>query len=160
MIFVAVVGDGRCSAQIAARAEEVGALLARQGCVVVCGGLGGVMEAACRGAKGAGGTTVGILPGNDRTAANPYVDIPIVTGMGEDRNTLVVKSAQTVIAVGGMYGTLSEIALALKLGVPVVGLHTWELVREGQVDTGIVPVDTPEDAVAAALALVAGAKSE
>ncbi|TAK32476.1 MAG: TIGR00725 family protein [Chloroflexota bacterium] len=156
MLFVAVVGDGRCPAHIAARAEQVGTLLAQQGCVVICGGLGGVMEAACRGAKGAGGTTVGILPGNSRGAANPYVDIPIVTGLGESRNTLVVKSAQAVIAVGGMYGTLSEIALALKLGIPVVGLDTWELVRSGKLDSGIVPAATPEDAVAAALALAAG----
>lgn len=156
MNFIAVVGDGRCPAHVAALAEEVGALLARQGCVVVCGGLGGVMEAACRGAKGAGGTTVGVLPGNDRVAANRFVDIPIVTGMGEARNTVVVKSAQAVIAVGGMYGTLSEIALALKLGIPVVGLHTWELVREKQVDTGIVAVETPAEAVELAVAMAVG----
>ena len=154
MIFVAVVGDGQCAPKVAALAEEVGALLASRGCTVVCGGLGGVMEAACRGAKSSGGMTIGILPGNSRSAASPFVDVPIVTGLGEARNVLVVKTAQAVIAVGGMYGTLSEIALALKLNIPVVGLHTWELVRDKRLDPGIVAAETPADAVEAALALI------
>jgi uncharacterized protein (TIGR00725 family) len=95
--------------------------------VVVCGGLGGVMEAACRGAKDAGGTTVGILPGHGRADANPYVDVAIATGLGEARNALVVRAADALIAIGGEYGTLSEIALALKAGKPVVGIESWDL---------------------------------
>ena len=152
-MFVAVVGDGHCSAEVGALAEAVGRELAQRGAVLVCGGLGGVMEAACRGAKAAGGLTVGILPGTSRRAANRYVDIPIVTGLGEARNVLVVQSAQAVIAVHGEYGTLSEIAHALKLGIPVVGLRTWELAKEGRPRQTIVPALTPQEAVEQALSL-------
>jgi hypothetical protein len=123
--------------------------------VLVCGGLGGVMEAACKGAKAAGGLTVGILPGSSRQDANPYVDIPIVTDMGEARNVLVVQSAQAVIAVSGEYGTLSEIAHALKLGIPVVGLQTWELTKDGVEDQAIVRAETPHEAVERAVVLAA-----
>jgi uncharacterized protein (TIGR00725 family) len=108
-------------------AEEVGFLLAERGVVVVCGGLGGVMKAACRGAKSAGGTTVGILPGTERSAANEFVDVAIPTGLGEARNALVVRAADAVLAVGGGYGTLSEIALAFKAGKRVVGIGTWDI---------------------------------
>jgi uncharacterized protein (TIGR00725 family) len=125
--YVAVVGPGEASAEEIATAEEVGRLLAQRGAVLVCGGLGGVMEAVCRGAKEGGGRTVGILPGDDRAAANPHVDVAIATGLGEARNALVVRAADVVIAVGGAYGTLSEIALALKTGTPVVGIRSWEL---------------------------------
>ena len=111
------------------------------------------MEAACRGAKAAGGTTVGILPGSSRREANRYVDIPIVTGMGEARNVVVVRPAQAVIAVSGEYGTLSEIAHALKQGIPVVGLRTWQLAKGGEERHVIVSVATPEEAVERALAL-------
>lgn len=152
-MYIGVIGEGACSSDVAGVAEEVGAELARRGCIVVCGGLGGVMEAACRGAKRAGGLTVGILPGNGRKDANEYVDIAIPTGMGEARNVLVVKSSQAIIAVGGRYGTLSEIALALKLDVPVVGLDTWQLYRRGELDSGVVPVATSQDAVEVAIAL-------
>ena len=152
-MFVAVVGDGQCSGEVAALAEAVGRELAQRGAVLVCGGLGGVMEAACRGAKAAGGLTVGILPGTARGEANRYVDIPIVTGLGEARNVLVVQSAQAVIAVHGEYGTLSEIAHALKLGIPVVGLHTWELAKEGQPRQAIVRAHTPQEAVEKTIAL-------
>jgi uncharacterized protein (TIGR00725 family) len=114
--YVAVLGPGEASAAEVGAAERVGAELARRGAVVVCGGLGGVMEAACRGAKEAGGSTVGILPGLDREAANPFVDVALPTGLGEARNALVVRAADALIAVGGAYGTLSEIALALKGG--------------------------------------------
>jgi uncharacterized protein (TIGR00725 family) len=124
---VAVVGPGDAAPDQEAVAEEVGRLLARRGAVVVCGGLGGVMEAACRGARGEGGTTVGILPGPDRGAANPHVSVAVPTGLGEARNALVVRAADAIIAVGGAYGTLSEIALALKAGKPVIGLGTWEI---------------------------------
>jgi uncharacterized protein (TIGR00725 family) len=125
--YVAVVGPGEASAEEAAEAEEVGRLLGERGAVLVCGGLGGVMEAACRGAKAGGGSTLGILPGHDRGAANEFVDVAIATGLGEARNALVVRAADVLIAVGGGYGTLSEIALALKGGTPVVGIGTWEL---------------------------------
>ena len=126
--YVAVVGAGeKVAAELLAVAEEVGAELARRGTVVVTGGLGGVMEAACRGARGAGGTTLGILPGSDRAAANAFVDVAIATGMGELRNGLVVRCADALVAVGGEYGTLSEIALALKAGKPVAGIGTWRI---------------------------------
>jgi uncharacterized protein (TIGR00725 family) len=121
----------------------VGRLVAERGAVLVCGGLGGTMEAACRGAKQAGGTTVGILPGSDRSAANDFVDVAVPTGLGEARNALVVHAADVLIAVGGGYGTLSEIALALRAGKTVVGLGTWQI-------EGVVSVDGPEAAVAAA----------
>jgi uncharacterized protein (TIGR00725 family) len=152
-VFIAVVGAGRCSPDVAALAEAVGCELARRGAVLVCGGLGGVMEAACRGAKSAGGLTLGILPGSSRGDANRYVDVPIVTGMGEARNVLVVQSAQAVIAIHGEYGTLSEIAHALKLGIPVVGLHTWRLHKDGQPREEIVRAQTAVEAVEKAMAL-------
>jgi uncharacterized protein (TIGR00725 family) len=153
-VIVAVIGDGSCSAETARSAEEVGRLLAENGATVVCGGLGGVMEAACRGAKGAGGMTIGILPGPSRRDANPYVDIPIVTGLGEARNVIVVGSGQSVIAVSGGFGTLSEIAHALKLGIPVVSLGSWELSKEGRDEAeGLTPATDPADAVQKALAL-------
>jgi hypothetical protein len=152
-MYIGVIGEGICPPDLGRVAEEVGFMLAEKGCTVVCGGLGGVMEAACKGAKRAGGTTVGILPGNDRRDANEFVDVAIVTGLGEARNTLVVKSSQAVIAIGGRYGTLSEIGLSLKLGIPVVGLNTWQLYREGELETGIVPVSTAKDAVEIAISL-------
>ena len=124
-------------------AEAVGRELAARGAVVVCGGLGGVMEAACRGAKEAGGHTVGILPGSDRSAANPFVDTAVPTGLGEARNALVVRAADALIAVGGGYGTLSEIALALRAGMPVIGIGTWDV-------EGVQVAPDPEAAVRAA----------
>ena len=118
----------------------MGRLLAEGGAAVVCGGLGGVMEAACRGAKSAGGATIGILPGADRAAANPFVDVAVPTGLGEARNALVVRAADGVIAVGGGYGTLSEIAFALKAGKRVVGIGSWDV-------DGVDPAGSPEEAV-------------
>jgi uncharacterized protein (TIGR00725 family) len=146
-MVIAVIGDSSCSPEEARLAETVGELLAQQRVTVICGGLGGVMEAVCRGAKSKGGLTVGILPGQDPCAANPWVDIPVVTGMGEARNVAVVKSAQAVIAVGGRYGTLSEIAYALKSGIPVIGLNTWSLSRNGREDDSIVRVQAAAEAV-------------
>lgn len=137
---MAVIGPGD---QPAGGAEEVGRLVAERGAVVVCGGLAGVMESACRGARSVGGTTLGILPGLDRSAANRFVAVAVPTGLGEARNALVVRAADAVIAVGGGYGALSEIALALKAGKRVVGLGTWEI-------EGVVAAATPEAAVAAA----------
>jgi uncharacterized protein (TIGR00725 family) len=122
----------------------VGRLVAERGAVVVCGGLGGAMESACRGAKQAGGLTVGLLPGSDRAEANAFVDVALPTGLGEARNALVVGAADVVIAVGRGYGTLSEIALALRAGKRVVGLDTWDV-------EGVAPADGPEAAVSAAL---------
>jgi uncharacterized protein (TIGR00725 family) len=145
------VGPGGGSADELAAAERVGRGLAERGAVLVCGGLGGAMEAACRGAKLGGGTTLGILPGTDRSDANPHVDVAVATGLAEGRNALVVRTADAVIAVGGAYGTLSEIALALRARIPVVGLWTWELARCGRRDEAIVRADTPEEAVALAL---------
>ncbi len=112
------------------------------------------MEAACKGASAEGGITVGILPGEKRQAANPYVQIPIVTGLGHARNVAVVKSAQAVIAVDGIYGTLSEIGHALQSGIPVIGLNTWVLFKDGQQDSSIIPAETPADAVNKALSLI------
>ncbi|MBV8983259.1 MAG: TIGR00725 family protein [Acidimicrobiia bacterium] len=150
---MAVVGGGEAGAEAVAVAEDVGRELARRGAVVLCGGLGGVMEAACRGAKAEGGTTVGILPTDDRRHANEYVDIAIATGMGEARNALVVRAADVVLAIDGEFGTLSEIALALRTGTPVVGIDTWELSIGGQEVDTILRLQDPVAAVEAALAL-------
>src|SRR5689334_20305360 len=125
--FVAVVGPGDADAEAERDAETAGRILAGHGAVVVCGGLGGAMAAACRGARAAGGLTVGLLPGADRSAANPWVTVAIPTGLGELRNGLVVRSADGVLAVRGGFGTLSEIAFALKTGRPVVGVGTWDI---------------------------------
>jgi len=151
--IIAVIGAGEPSAEEAKLAEEVGRELARQGAILVCGGLGGVMEAACKGASLEGGITVGILPGDSPRTANPYVQIPIVTGMGYARNVAVVKTARAVIAVGGSYGTLSEIAHALQNGIPVIGLNTWSLSRDGKQDNSIILADNPTEAVNKALNL-------
>ncbi|MFC2069885.1 TIGR00725 family protein [Chloroflexota bacterium] len=153
-IIIAVIGAGDPSAEEAKLAEEVGKELARKGAALVCGGLGGVMEAACRGANSEGGLTIGILPGDSPLAANPYVQIPVVTGIGYARNVAVVKSARAVIAVGGSYGTLSEIAHALQSNIPVIGLNTWALSRKGQKDKSIIPVKDPTEAVNKALSLI------
>ncbi len=151
--IIAVIGGAKPSAEESRLAEEVGCELARQGATLVCGGLGGVMEAACRGASSEGGITIGILPGENATAANPYVQIPVVTGMGHARNISVVKSAQAVIAIGGSYGTLSEIAHALQSNIPVIGLNTWSLSRNGLPDNSIILVQNPTEAVNKALNL-------
>ena len=152
--LIAVIGGSEASPQEARLAEEVGRELAVQKAVLVCGGLGGVMEAACRGASTAGGITVGILPGNHAGDANPYVQIPVVTGIGYARNMIVVKSAQAVIAIGGSHGTLSEIAYALQNGIPVVSLSKWSISRDSQVmDSSITPAKDPAEAVRIALQL-------
>ena len=149
--IIAVIGGGQASAREAKLAEEIGRELARNDVILICGGLGGVMEAACRGAQSAGGVTIGILPGENRQAANPSVQIPIVTGMGYARNVAVVKSAQAVIAIGGSFGTLSEIGHALQSGIPVVGLNTWSLSRNGKEDNSIILAQNPAEAVNIAL---------
>ena len=146
-MIIAVIGAGEPTDEIAGLAEQVGVELARRGVALVCGGLGGVMEAACRGAKSAGGTTIGVLPGSDPNAANRWVDIPICTGLSYARNIIVVKTGRATIAVGGAYGTLSEIGHALAEDIPVIGLRTWEPVRDGAVDSSIIVATDPEDAV-------------
>ncbi|MDY6874987.1 MAG: TIGR00725 family protein [Chloroflexota bacterium] len=151
--IVAVIGGSAPTAEETAAAEALGRALAERGAVLICGGRGGVMEAACRGAKSAGGLTIGVLPGTDRSEANPYVDIPIVTGIRCARNVIITRTAQAVVAVGGSYGTLSEIGFALSFGVPVVGLGTWEPRREGHPPVPIIRAATPEEAAAHALAL-------
>lgn len=151
--YVAVSGGGDADAATCQLAEEVGAELARLGAVVLTGGLDGAMAAACRGAKGAGGTTIGILPSDDRADANPWVDVAVPTGLGEGRNALLVRAADALVAVAGGFGTLSEIALALRLGRPVVGLGTWELARGGDAVPAIVTAATPAEAAGAAVAL-------
>ena len=152
---VAIIGGHSCSTDIAKVAEEAGRAIAQMGHTLICGGLGGVMEAACRGAKSVGGKTIGILPGHNKDEANPYVDLPIVTGLGEARNAIVVRTADAVVAISGGYGTLSEIGLALKMGRPVVGLGTWELGRPGEPMEAVVRARTPQEAVALALARAA-----
>jgi uncharacterized protein (TIGR00725 family) len=139
--YVAVVGPGDATATEEGTAEEVGRLLADAGAVVVTGGRGGVMAAACRGARERGGRTVGLLPGTDRDSE---AEIALPTGLGEGRNVLVVRAADAVVAVGGGYGTLSEIALALRLGTPVAGIGTWDV-------DGVQPAETAAEAVALAL---------
>ncbi len=151
--IIAVIGGNQCSPREADVAEAVGRELAEKGATLICGGLGGVMEAACRGARATGGITIGILPGEIRQAANPYVQIPIVTGIGYARNVIVAKSAQAVIAVGGSYGTLSEISHALQSNIPVIGLNTWSLSRNGQSDNSIIPAQSPSEAVEKAISL-------
>ena len=157
-LTIAVIGGGKCTAQEAALAEAVGRELAKRGAVLVCGGLTGVMEAACRGAAIESGLTVGILPTENPSDSNPYVQIPIATGIGHARNVAVVSSAQAVIAIDGDYGTLTEIGFALKTGIPVVGLRTWSLYRNGEEDRSIIKADDAVDAVEKALALAKGQK--
>ena len=147
-IQIGVIGAGQCSKEIEQLAEEVGKEIARNKATLVCGGLGGVMEASAKGAKQEGGNTVGILPGVSFEDANPFIDIPIVTGLSHARNVLVVRSSHALIAIEGGYGTLSEIAIALKIGKPVVGLRTWEISEE------IITVETPQEAVKKAIDLV------
>jgi uncharacterized protein (TIGR00725 family) len=151
---VGVVGPAQADLGLEAVAEEVGRRIAEAGAVVICGGLGGVMAAACRGAAAVGGTSVGILPGTDRHEANRWVTVAVPTGLGELRNGLVVRSSDVLVAVGGSYGTLSELALALKAGIPVVGLGTWSLIRPGgEADSGVKVAPDPASAVEEAMAI-------
>ena len=124
---IGVIGASRCNKKIARIAYQVGKEIAKRGAILICGGLGGVMEEAARGAKKNRGLTIGILPGFSASDANPYIDIPIVTGMDHGRNIIVVRSCHALIAIGGREGTLSEIAFALKLMIPLIGIETWEI---------------------------------
>jgi uncharacterized protein (TIGR00725 family) len=153
-VQIAVIGGSEAEEATLAIAEKIGHALASAGAVTVTGGLGGVMAAACRGARSAGGLTVGLLPGSDPAAANEWVDVIIPTGLGEARNALVVRSAAAIVAVGGEYGTLSEIALALRAGIPVIGVDTWSLIRpDGEIATEVIRVTDPFEAAAEAIRL-------
>ncbi len=157
-VFIGVIGGSKVPAATAKLAEEVGREIARRGAVLVCGGMGGVMEAACKGASQEGGLTIGILPGEDRKSANRYVQIPIVTGIGYARNSIVVRTAQSVIAIDGSYGTLTEIGYALQDGKPVIGLGTWSLSIGSLKEKNIIPVKTAKEAVEKAAKLATGKK--
>ncbi len=142
-VYLGVVGAAESSSSISKIAREVGREVASRGAVLVCGGRGGVMEEASRGARENGGVVVGILPGNDRREGNPYLSFSIPTGMGEARNALIARASDGLVAVSGGYGTLSEIALALKMGKPVVGIRSWETL----IDQNFKKADSPEEAV-------------
>ncbi len=143
-IYIGVIGANYCNKKVAKLAYEVGKEIAQAGAVLICGGLGGVMEEGCRGAKDHGGTTVGILPGIDKSEANPCIDLPIVTGLGYARNLLVVRNCQAIIALAGEFGTLSEIAFALNLEIPVISLSNWKI-------KGMLKARNPKEAVKLAL---------
>ncbi|ACZ61686.1 hypothetical protein DhcVS_534 [Dehalococcoides mccartyi VS] len=153
-IFIAVIGASKATPEETRLAEEVGKELALRQVTLVCGGMGGVMEAACRGASLNGGLTIGILPGNSREEANPYVQIPIISSIGFARNVMVVKSAQAVIAVGGAYGTLSEIAYALQSRLPVITLNSWSMSQNGKADGAVIKAGNAIEAVTMALDLI------
>ncbi len=148
-IPISVIGSSTCTQEVARLAEAVGRELAKRGATVVCGGLGGVMEAVCKGAREAGGHTIGILPRDNRSEANSWVEIPIVTGIGYARNAVVVKTGLAVIAIDGAFGTLSEIGHAVGQDDPltVIGLKTWELSKNGETDNTLIRAKDPVDAV-------------
>ena len=148
---VTVIGAAICTPEQSKTAEAVGRLLAESGAILVCGGRGGVMEAACRGSTQVGGFTIGILPGIDPRKGNPYLTVVIPTGLGHARNALVVQAGQVIIAIGGGYGTLSEIGMALKSSRRVIGLGTWQATNADGQSLGLVVVQTPEEAVNLAL---------
>ncbi len=154
-MIIAVIGGEGVSAEVARLAEEVGRELARRGCTVICGGGSGVMEATCRGARAEGGHTIGILPGHnaEESPPNEYVEFPVFTGLGYARNSMVVLSAQAVIAIDGAYGTLTEIAYALIHEVPIVGLDTWHFSYHGDDADRILRANDPVDAAEKALAV-------
>lgn len=147
-IQIGVIGSGRCDDATIEAAYLVGRLVAQRGAVLFTGGLGGVMEAASRGARESGGTTVGILPGFSVDEANPYLDISVVSGLSHARNAVLVRSCHAVVAVSGEYGTLSEIALALKMGIPVVALGAWAGIE------GVHGAEGPDEAVEIAFSLI------
>lgn len=152
--IVGVIGTSTPTEEEYKLAEEVGALIAEKGAGVICGGLGGVMEAVCKGAKSKNGLTIGILPGNLKGEANQYVDITIPTGMGQARNVILVQASDAIIAVGGGYGTLSEIAVALRLDVPLVGINTWKPQTPKSEKAPIIEFTTAKEAVEKAFEII------
>jgi uncharacterized protein (TIGR00725 family) len=155
-LYIGVAGASRPEAPLLDQAELLGRRLGEAGAVVVCGGGPGVMDAVCRGARSGGGTTVGLLPGLHRTDGNPHLDVSLPTGLGQGRNLLLVRSSDALVAVGGGFGTLSEIALALRTGTPVIGLATWSLLLG---DHPVDPFPVAEDAEAAARLVLEAARS-
>lgn len=152
--IIAVIGTGELSSKVEKIAEEVGAEIAKKGAILINGGLGGVMEASAKGAKRCGGTTIGILPGMYASDANPYIDIALPAGIGDMRNIMIVRSANAIIAINGSYGTLSELAIALKIGKPVIGIDTWN------VSENIIKVNNPIEAVSEAIDAISGAEQQ
>ncbi|MEW6001851.1 MAG: TIGR00725 family protein [Nitrospirota bacterium] len=150
-VYVGVIGAGTCDSETYQMAYEVGRLIALNRACLLCGGLSGVMEAAAKGSKDAAGMTIGILPGKDKKAANPFIDVTVATGFNEGRNVIIATTADALIAVGGEFGTLSEIALGLKMNKPVISLKSWEI-------KGVIPASSPEDAVRKALEAVGASK--
>jgi len=151
---IGVIGESHPSEEGKKLAFEVGVEIAKANAILICGGLSGIMEEACRGAKSKGGLTVGILPGIDINSANPYIDIPIVTGLDQARNIIIVRSCHAIIAIEGSYGTLSEIAFCLKLNVPLIGLRTWTLQRQNHPTPPIIYAHTAKEAVAKAIKII------
>lgn len=147
---IGVIGVSDSTVEQYKIAENTGIEIAKRNGIIICGGLGGVMEAVCKGAKSLGGLTIGVMPGFDRHEKNQYVDIPIVTGMSNARNIILVRSSQSIISIGRGYGTLSEIAFALKLRIPIIGINTWEVSKD------IKQVKTPKEAVDMAFCLAGG----
>lgn len=147
MVYIAVVGGSSCTKEEKTLALETGFKIAERGAVLICGGGSGVMEAASEGARQAGGTAIGILPGNDHWEGNRHLSYAVATGLGEARNAIITRTADAVIAIGGEYGTLSEIALALKMGKPVIGLNSWSIKPQHLLGSGIIVASTPEEAV-------------
>ena len=155
-MLISVIGESKATDQNYSIAEKVGVLIARSGATLVCGGLDGVMEAACKGAKSAGGSTIGILPGLSKNEANQWIDIPICTGLGDARNIVVVRTGSAVIAIGGAYGTLSEIGHALSDGKPIFALNSWEITKSGIQDPLLTHCKNEKEAVEKALASANG----
>ncbi|MDW7739890.1 MAG: TIGR00725 family protein [Bacillota bacterium] len=151
MYYIAVVGGSQCSVEEESIAFEVGRSIAQKGGTVICGGGPGVMEAAARGADSAGGVAIGILPGPDHREGNRYLKYSIATGLGEARNAIITRTADAVIAVGGEYGTLSEIALAMKMGKPVITVKSWSISPPGKLKTAQISVNNADDAVSIAI---------
>ncbi|HWR59461.1 MAG TPA: TIGR00725 family protein [Thermodesulfovibrionales bacterium] len=142
--IISVIGGRRAEKSLLEEAEKVGRLTARSGLALVCGGLGGIMEAAARGARAELGLTIGILPQDHKRDANEYIDLPIATGLGIGRNVIIARTADVVIAIGGEYGTLSEIAFALQMGKPVIGIRTWDI-------KGVISAENADSAMTKAL---------
>ena len=155
-MLISVIGESKATDQNYSIAKKVGVLIARSGATLVCGGLDGVMEAACKGAKSAGGSTIGILPGLSKNEANQWIDIPICTGLGDARNIVVVRTGSAVIAIGGAYGTLSEIGHALSDGKPIFALNSWEITKSGIQDPLLTHCKNEKEAVEKALASTSG----
>ncbi len=151
-VYIAVSGAGKCAKKLRDMAYDVGAAIAAEGAVLVCGGLGGVMEAAAKGAREAGGRTIGIIPGTDKSAANPFCDVVIPTGCGEARNVILVNTADAVIALHGKFGTISEMAFTLKQKKPLVTMVKWDVFPEACF------IEDPILAVKKAIELANGAK--